>query len=92
MRDAIMKITAALTKIPWKKLFRFLPLAIGIAGEYAVRSEEEKKADALQWVEEQQQELKKAVELLTSRIKLLFWVVGAALVSSIAALIIALVR
>jgi acetylornithine/succinyldiaminopimelate/putrescine aminotransferase len=87
-----VKVTAVLAKIPWKNLFRFLPLAIGIAGEYAARSVEEKKADALQRVEEQQQELKKALERLASRIKLLLWVVGAGLVIAIAALIIALVR
>ena len=87
-----MKIAAAMAKIPWKKLFRFLPLATGIVGEYAVRSVEEKKADALHRVEEQQQELKNAVELLASRIKLLLWAVGAGLVIAIAALIIALVR
>jgi hypothetical protein len=87
-----MKITAALAKIPWKNLFRFVPGAIGIAGELVVRSAEKKQEDVLQRLEERQQELGKAVELLASRIKLLIWVAAAGLALAVAALIIALAR
>lgn len=87
-----MWITAILTKIPWKNLLRFFPGIIGIAGELAIRSAEKKQANDVQRLEERQQVMEKAVELLASRLKLLLWIAGAALVLAASALIVALAR
>jgi hypothetical protein len=87
-----MNIAAVLKKVPWKKVVRVIPGALGIAGEYAVRNAEKKKVDALQRIEERQSELEKSVGMLAERVTVLIWAAAAMLVISLAALIIALVR
>jgi hypothetical protein len=87
-----MTIASVLKKVPWKKVVRVIPGALGIAGEYAVRNVEKKKVDALQRIEEQQSGLERSVSMIAHRVKILMWVAAATLVISLAALIIALVR
>ena len=87
-----MKIAAALAKFPWKHVVRFLPGVIGIAEEIATRRAELEKADSLKRVEGLQHELERSVEVLSSRLKALFWIAAAALAIAVAALVIVLAR
>jgi hypothetical protein len=87
-----MGITTVLAKIPWRRIFRYLPGAIGIAGELMTRRADKAQTDALKRLEEQQMDMADALELIASRLKFVFWVAVAALVSAVAALVVSLLR
>jgi hypothetical protein len=87
-----MGITTVLAKIPWRRIFRYLPGAIGIAGELMNRRADKTQTDALKRLEEQQMDMADALELITSRLKFLFWVAVTALVSAVTALVVSLLR
>jgi hypothetical protein len=87
-----MGITTALAKIPWKRIFRYLPGAIGIAGELMNRSADRSRTDGLKRLEERQKGMTDALELISARLKFVFWVAVAALVAAVAALVVSLLR
>jgi hypothetical protein len=87
-----MKIAATLAKLPWNRVLRFLPGVIGIAGEIAARRTELAQADSLKRLEELQHNLEQDVEVLLSRLKVVFWIAAAALAIAVAALVLVLAR
>ncbi len=84
-----MGITTVLAKIPWR-IFRYLPGAIGIAGELMTRRADKVQTDALKRLEEQQMDMANALDLIISRLKFVFWVAVAALVSAVTALVVSM--
>jgi hypothetical protein len=88
-----MKIAPAQAKFPWKYVLRILPGILGIAGGFASQHRvEQGRVDNLKRIEDQQRDLGKEVEMLASRLKVLFWIATAALAVAIAALAFALIR
>lgn len=87
-----MKITSALTKIPWFKILRYLPGIIGISGELLQAGRESEQADAIKRIENQQKVIADSIPVLESRIRLVFWIAVAALTIALAALVVALVK
>ncbi len=87
-----MKIFASLAKIPWKNLLRLLPGVLGIAGELMSAQRESAQTDRLKRIEERLDSAIEAVSVLEKRIRLVFWISGAAFTVAAAALLIALIR
>jgi len=87
-----MGITIVLAKIPWRRIFRYLPGAVGIAGELMTRSADKVHTDALKRIEEQQMDMENALEVIIARLKIVFWVAAAALVAAAASLVVSLLR
>lgn len=87
-----MGITTVIARIPWGRIFRYLPGAIGIAGELMTRRVDKAQTDVLKRLEEQQIDTANALELIIARLKFVFWVAFAALVAAVAALVVSLLR
>ena len=87
-----MGITTVLAKFPWRRIFRYLPGAIGIAGEMMTRRADMTQTDALKRLKEQQMDIVHALELIITRLKFVFWVAIAALLAATSALVVSLLR
>jgi hypothetical protein len=87
-----MGMIAALSKVPWRKIIRYLPGTLGIAGEIISHREEKTQAMNLKQVEAQQKNLADLVGHLESQIILVFWIAVAGLVLAFAALIVAMLK
>ncbi len=87
-----MGITTVLAKIPWRRIFRYLPGAIGVAGELMTRRADTAQTDALNLLKEQQMDIMHALEIIIARLKFVSWIAIAALAAATAALAVSLLR
>jgi hypothetical protein len=87
-----MGIIRVLAKVPWRRMFRYLPGAIGIAGELMTQRADKAQTDVLKRLEEQQMDMANALELIAVRLKFVFWVAIVALVAAAAALVVSMLR
>jgi hypothetical protein len=85
-----MGVIAALSKVPWKKIIRYLPGTLGIASEIISRREEKTQVVNLRLLESQQKNLADTVSHLESQMIIVFWAAIAAIVLAFAALAVAL--
>jgi len=87
-----MGTTAALAMIPWRRIFRYFPGALGIPGEIMRHGGEKTRSVMLRLLEAQQKCLAGTMGHLASRLNVMFWAAVAVLVVAFGALAAALLE